>query len=110
MPIRDLSAKPRARVTGTRLLLQRYRCALLLQLGLDLLGFLLGKGLPDGARSTIDQVLGLFETQARDLSDHLDHLDLLVANTFEDDVELDLLFGGLAARRTGTTGYRQASS
>jgi hypothetical protein len=59
----------------------------------------------DGLRSTIDDVLGLLEAEARDLADDLDDLDLFLANSFEDNVKLGLDFGnsgwGSGATATG---------
>ena len=39
-------------------LLQGYRCSLVLQLRLELLGLVLREPLPDGTRGAVDQVLG----------------------------------------------------
>src|SRR5437016_3083202 len=77
-----------------------------LQLLLGGLGGLLGDLLQERLRSGLDHLLGLLQAQAGDdLADDLDDLDLLVAGTLEDDVELVLLLGGLG-RRGGTTGGR----
>src|SRR5690606_33040684 len=88
---------PAARKPGTEetrppdLLLQNDRGALLFELGLDLLRLLLRDGFLHRPGKVVDQILGLLETQAGDLADHLDDLDLLLARTLEDDVELRLL-------------------
>src|SRR5665647_52132 len=57
--------------------------------------------LQDDARSGVDQVLGLLETEGRERAHLLDDLDLLLADGLEDDVEgvllldlLDLTGGG----------------
>src|SRR5690349_11772637 len=73
-----------------------------LELGLGLLGSLLGDLLEQRLGSAVDEVLGLLEAQARDdLADDLDDADLLLAGTLEDDVELRLLLGGLGGRTAG---------
>ena len=74
----------------------------LLEGRLDLLGLVLADALLDGLRRTLDEVLGLFEAEARDGADFLDDLDLLVADAGEDDRELGLLLGG----RSGGAGSR----
>ena len=67
-----------------------------LELGLGLVGGLLGDLLQQRLRCAVDQILGLLEAQAGDdLADNLDDADLLVAGGLEDDVELRLLLGGL---------------
>src|SRR5215472_5164140 len=65
----------------------------LFQLGLDLLRLLLGHALPDRLGRTLDQILGLLETQAGERAHLLNHLDLLVADGSEHGGELGLLFG-----------------
>src|SRR3954471_8819385 len=64
---------------------------------LGLVGGLLVGLVQDGLGRAVDQVLGLLETQAGELANDLDDLDLLVAGRLEDDVELLLLGGGLVA-------------
>ena len=67
-----------------------------LELGLGLVGGLLGDLLQQRLGGAVDQVLGLLEAQAGDdLADNLDDADLLVTGGLEDDVELGLLLGGL---------------
>src|SRR5699024_9520015 len=76
----------------------------LLQLRLDLLGLVLGNALLDGLRRTLDGLLGLLQAQTRDLADHLDDSDLVVAEALEHHVELGLLLGGgstVASSRSG---------
>src|SRR5659263_305267 len=63
----------------------------LLELLLDVLGLVLGHALLHRVGSLVDQVLGLLEAQAGQRADDLDHLDLLVADTGQDDIELGLL-------------------
>src|SRR5438105_4502302 len=74
-----------------------------LELGLGLLGVLLGNFFQDGLGGAVDQVLGLLQAQAGERPDLLDDLDLLVAGGGEDDVELVLLLDGLG-RRAAPTG------
>ena len=66
-------------------------------------GFVLVDGLLDRVGSAVDQVLGFFQAQAGDGAHYLDDVDLLLAGSLEDDVELGLLFfldgGGGAGRR-----------
>src|SRR5215204_3206287 len=92
------------------MLLDGNRSACGLELGLGLLGSLLGDLLEQRLGSAVDQILGLLEAQAGDdLADDLDDADLLFAGTLEDDVELRLLLGGLGGRtrcRSGGDGNR----
>ena len=53
--------------------------------------------LEDGLRSTVDQVLGFFETKVGKGTDLFDDLDLLVASAGENDVKFVLLSSGFAA-------------
>ena len=76
------------------MLLQFYGGACSLELRLGLLGVLLLDLLEDRLGSTVHEVLGLLEAEAGQGTDFLDDLDLLVAGTREDDVELALLFFG----------------
>src|SRR5262245_55948631 len=73
-----------------------------------LLSGVLGDLLQDRLRGTVDQVLGLLEAQGGELAHDLDDLDLLVAGTGEDDVELVLLLllrgGGATLGRAGDDG------
>src|SRR5437868_11959985 len=85
----------------TALLLDGDRRASGLELGLGLLGSLLGDLLEQRLGSAVDEVLGLLEAQAGDdLADDLDDADLLLAGTLEDDVEFRLLLGGLGRSAT----------
>ena len=80
------------RVSLPRSLLELDGGASLFQLSLGLLGvFLLGL-LQDGLRSAINHGLGVSQTSVGDGLDSLDDLDLLVADSGQDDVELGLLF------------------
>ena len=65
-------------------------------LALISLGLLLVHALLDRLRGALDQLLGLLQAQARDLTDNLDDGDLVVAEALEHDVELGLLLGGSA--------------
>ena len=89
-------------------LLELDRPAGLLELGLELLGLVALDALLDGARSRVDQRLGLREAQAGRRADDLDDLDLLVAGGRQDDVDgRRLLFGCAAA--VAATGSRGCS-
>src|SRR4051794_28217608 len=72
--------------------------------GLGLVGGVLGDLLQDRLRRVVDQVLGLLEAERGQAAHLLDDLDLLVAGSLEDDVELVLLGGGLLATATAATG------
>src|SRR3954454_3909846 len=74
------------------------------ELGLCLLGVLLGHPLDHGLGSAVDQVLGLLEAQVGERAHLLDDLDLLVAGAGEDDVELVLLLLGGCATTVATPG------
>src|SRR5665811_1065400 len=84
---------------STDLLLQLHHCAGALEGLLRFLGGLLIYAFQDGTRGPVDEGLGFLETEARETTYFLDHLDLLVANGDENDVEFVLLFfsGGFAA-------------
>src|SRR5205807_8193219 len=75
-----------------------------LELGPGLLGILLGRLLQHGVRGAVDEILGLLEAEAREGPDFLDDLDLLVAGSQENDVELVLFLDGLGC--AATTGRR----
>ena len=53
--------------------------------------FVLGDAGLDGARSCVHQILRFLQAEAGDGTDDLDHLDLLLARSGEDDVERRLL-------------------
>ena len=76
----------------------------ILELGLHLLGLNLGRRFLDGARRAVDDLLGLLEAEAGELADDLDDLDLLVADTFENDVEFVLLFSSSLASAAAIPG------
>ncbi len=78
-----------------------------LELGLGLVGLLLGDLLQDRLGGAVDQVLGLLQAEAGQGADLLDDLDLLLAGAGDDDVELVLLLdlgGGIGAAATGRGG------
>src|SRR6478672_9812240 len=84
-------------------------CALLFQLGLDRGGLVLRDTGLHRLRRAIHQVLRFLQTQARQLADDLDDLDLLRAGFLEDDRELGLLLcRRRTATRTGTSRRRAA--
>ena len=80
-----------------------------LELLLGLLGSFLGCTFEDSLGSAVNQVLGFLEAQGSDGANFLDNCDLLVASSFEDDVEVGLLFGffssgGRAGNGNGSSG------
>ena len=100
------------RVSLPRSLLELDGGASLFQLSLGLLGvFLLGL-LQDGLRSAINHGLGVSQASVGDGLDSLDDLDLLVADSGQDDIELGLLFlfGGSAGSRSGNGDGGRSSS
>src|SRR4051794_37552401 len=89
-------------------LLDLDRTAGVLELLLDVLGLVLGDAFLDVLRRAVDEVLRFLETQAGELTNDLDHLDLLVAGALEDDGPFVLLLGR-SRRRAGScrTGHRR---
>src|SRR5687768_272037 len=83
-------------------------CAL--ELGLGLLGVLLGRLLEHRLRRAVDQVLGLLEAEVGEGAHLLDDLNLLVAGSGEDDVELVLLLGCARAVAAATGGGCRAGN
>src|SRR3712207_2987568 len=73
--------------------------------GPSLLGVVLADPLEDRLGGAVDQVLGLLQAEAGQRAHLLDDLDLLVAGSGEDDVELVLLLLG-GGRLTASTGGR----
>src|SRR5690606_22482383 len=94
--------RPGTEGTGAKLLELCFRASVF-ELLLEGLGIGLRDAFLDGLRRTVDQVLGFLQAQAGSGADHLDDLDLLVADRREDDGELGLLLGG----RGGATGGRR---
>src|SRR5262249_23189800 len=75
------------------------------QLLLDGLGFLFGNAFLDRFRGGFDQVLGFFQAEAGDdFADDFDHVDLLVAGVFQDDVEFGLGFSSRGSSATAASG------
>ena len=101
---RRLQSIPPGRFAGR--LLQLDAGARPLQLGLGLVGLLLGHALEHRLGRGVDQVLGLLEAQAGQGTNLLDDLDLLLAGAGQDDVELGLLLGllGLGGAGPGEIG------
>src|SRR5882762_2016771 len=101
---------PRARAAGNSRLLQFHLGASLLELGLDLVGFVLVHAFLDRLGGAFDEVLGFLEAEAGDGADFLDDLDLLVAGGGKNDREFGLFFngsrgsGGRAGHRNGGSG------
>src|SRR6266581_8174134 len=86
-------------------LLDRDSGAGALQGGLGLLCGLLVDPLEESLGGTVDKVLGLLEAQAGQGPDLLDDLNLLLARSLEDDIELVLLLD-LFGRRAAASGRR----
>ena len=80
-------------------------CARLGQLLLGLVGLLAGDPLAHRLRRRVDEVFGLLEAQAGQLTNRLDDEDLVRADIGQDGIELGLLLGragaGAAATATG---------
>src|SRR4051795_4285338 len=72
--------------------------------GPSLVGGVLGDLLQDRLRRAVDQVLRLLEAERGQTAHLLDDLDLLVAGSLEDDVELVLLGSGLVGTAAATGG------
>src|SRR3990172_624684 len=73
-------------------------------------GVLAGDPFLERLGNALDQVLGLLESEAGELADHLDDLDLVGAEAGEDDVELRLLLrdgGRRSGSRNGDRGRRR---
>src|SRR2546430_8241489 len=75
-----------------------------LELLLDRRRLVLTDVLLHGLGRAVDQVLGLLETEARDLADGLDDVDLGGTGLLQDDRELGLLLGLRRRGRTGPAG------
>src|SRR5690349_7452908 len=75
--------------------------ACFLELLLDALGLVLLHAFLDGARRTLDEILGFLQTQTRDRADDLDDCHLVLAERLYHDVELGLLFDR-GSRSSGT--------
>src|SRR3954447_11765497 len=90
-----------------RVLLELDSCSSLLELRLHLVGLVLGRPLLDRGGRLVGNSLGLLQAQAGQLTDDLDHLDLLVTGTRQDDVEGGLLL--LLAATAATTAVRRGN-
>ena len=85
----------------------------LLELGLGAVGLCTRDGFADGFRGRVHEVLGFLESEAGDLTDRLDDVDLGVTGVGEDDSELGLLLGrGVRCRcgRCKVTPFRPRSA
>src|SRR2546428_796564 len=78
----------------------------LLELRAERLRLLLADALLDRLRGVVDELLGFLEPEPGRRSDHLDHVDLLVSDAREHDVELRLL---LRRRGAVARGHRGGS-
>src|SRR5450631_4261983 len=90
-------------------LLQLNLGASLLELSLDLLGFVLVHAFLDRLGGAFDEVLGFLEAEARDGTDFLDDFDLLLASGDQNDRELGLFFSG-GSGSGSRTGNRNGGS
>src|SRR5206468_5013290 len=81
--------------------------ALCFELLFDVFGFLLGHAFLHRAGRAFHQVLGLLQAQAGDRPDFLDHLNLLLPATLEDDREFGLLLGRRGRGRSTTRAARR---
>src|SRR5689334_22461796 len=79
-------------------------CSLLLQGSLDLLGLVARDAFLDGLGRSVDQILGLLETELGQLADHLDDRDLVRPDLGQDRAELGLLFGSRSTSAGTVTG------
>ena len=75
-------------------------CASFLELGSDLLGFVLGDAFLEVLRSAVDEFLCFLQAQAGQSTDDLDDSDLVGASSLQNDVELSLFF--LSGSSTGS--------
>src|SRR2546422_7817335 len=93
-----------------------YLRAFSLEFGLDLLGLGFADLLLHRFGGAVNEVLGFLQTQPGEFADYLDDLDLLVADGFEDGVELRLLLhrlggpGRTTRRRCRRHGHRGSGS
>src|SRR6187200_937739 len=98
--------------TETARLLDLDLGALLFERGLDLFGLVLGHAFLDGLGRSVDQILGLLEAEAGQLTDDLDDRDLVRADLGQGRGELGLLLGSgrhLGGSATGGRGGRSGS-
>src|SRR5437879_574203 len=92
-------------------LLQLNLGASLLELSLDLLGFVLVHAFLDRLGRALYEVLGFLEAETSDGTDFLNDFDLLLAGGGEHDRELGLFFsGGSSSAATSRTGNRNGGS
>src|ERR1700737_124844 len=102
------AARPGFRSSKLRLL-ELNLGASLLELSLDLLGFVLVHAFLDRLGRALDEVLGFLEAEAGDGADFLDDFDLLLAGGGEHDRELGLFFSR-SRGSSGRTGNRNGGS
>src|ERR1700693_6541783 len=76
----------------------------LLELRLDFGGLVLADAFLDVLGRPLDEILGLFEAQARERPDLLDDLDLLVADGGQNDRELGLFLDSRRRARAARGG------
>ncbi len=86
-------------------------CPNLFEFLLDLFSLILGTPSLIGFGSIVDQIFGFFQSQVRHFADCLDHVDLLVADLFQDHIEfgfflfcLELLLATAAPAAMGPCG------
>ena len=78
-------------------------CASFLELGGDLLGFVLGDAFLEVLRSAVDEFLGFLQAQAGQSTDDLDDSDLVGASGLQNDVELSLLYLSSSSAGSGSS-------
>src|SRR5450759_990710 len=104
------AAQPKSTVTAdgsglsTPKLLDLDLCALRFEGGLDLLGLALGHAFLDRLGCAVDEILGLLEAEAGQLTNDLDDRDLVRTDLREDRGELGLLFDLNGSRNGGGRG------
>src|SRR5580658_3638937 len=89
-------------------LLHLYFSAGFLQLSYQSVSISLADTFLDRLGSTVNQVLGFFQTKTGQVLNDLHHLQLVGASSLQDNVERGLLFNGSSATtrsRTGSNGY-----
>src|SRR5688500_14448483 len=104
---RDPRATPRSDDwpgVGSKDLLDLDLGACRFELLLDVLGLVLADAFFDGLGRAFDQVLRLFQAEARDFTNDLDRVDLVRTGVRQDHVEFRLLLGGCSGRRTTASG------
>src|SRR6186713_2458803 len=95
---------------ATSTLLDLDFCPLLFQSSFDLFSFVLGDAFLDGLGRSVDEILGLLEAEAGQLTDDLDDRDLVGADLGQGRGELGLLLGSGRHLGGSATGGRGGGS